>query len=59
MNRSVSEAATGSTQIAANISGVAEAAGTTTQGVSESQQAVVSLARMSAGLKDVVGRFTV
>ena len=59
MNRSVSEAAAGSTEIASNISGVAEAAGTTTQGVSESQQAVVSLAQMSTGLKDVVGRFTV
>jgi len=59
MNRSVSEAATGSSEIASTISGVAEAAGTTTQGVSESQQAVASLARMSAGLKDVVGRFTV
>jgi len=59
MNRSVSEAAAGSTEIAANISGVADAAGSTTQGVSESQQAVQSLAQMSAGLKDVVGRFTV
>jgi methyl-accepting chemotaxis protein len=59
MNRSVSEAAAGSTEIAANVSGVAEAAGTTTQGVSESQQAVESLAQMSAGLKDVVGRFRI
>nr|WP_240933438.1 methyl-accepting chemotaxis protein [Cellulomonas sp. IC4_254] len=59
MNRSVSEAATGSSEIAANITGVAEAAGTTTVGVSESQQAVAALAVMSAELKDIVGRFRV
>ena len=59
MNRSVAEAATGSSEIAANISGVADAAGATTEGVTESQQAVASLAAMSAELKDVVGRFRV
>jgi methyl-accepting chemotaxis protein len=59
MNRSVAEAATGSGQIAANISGVADAAGSTTRGVADSQHAVSSLAQMSAGLKDVVGRFHV
>ena len=59
MNRSVSEAATGSTEIAANISGVASAAANTTQGVAQAQQAVDDLTRMSAELQTLVGRFTV
>jgi methyl-accepting chemotaxis protein len=59
MNRSVSEAATGSTEIAANISGVAAAAADTTQGVAQAQQAVDDLTRMSAELQTLVGRFTV
>ena len=59
MARSVSEASTGSGEIASNISGVAEAAAVTTQGVSESRVSVAELARMSVELKDLVGRFTV
>jgi methyl-accepting chemotaxis protein len=58
MNRSVAEAATGSGEIAANIAGVATAAEQTTQGAAESEQAVGELARMSADLKELVGRFT-
>ncbi|MCU1604900.1 MAG: chemotaxis sensory transducer [Modestobacter sp.] len=57
MNRSVSDVAMGSNEIANNISGVAEAAATTTRGVSQTQQAAVELARMSAQLQTVVARF--
>jgi methyl-accepting chemotaxis protein len=57
MNRSVSEAATGTGDIAQNITGVAQAANNTSQGVAETQQAITELARMSAGLSEVVGRF--
>jgi methyl-accepting chemotaxis protein len=59
ITRSVAEAATGSTEIASNIAGVAAAASTTTQGVTESQQAAEELARMSSDLQQVVGRFRV
>jgi len=59
MNRNVTEAATGSGEIAANISGVADAADMTTRGVGESQSAVTDLARMSAELRVLVGQFTV
>jgi len=57
MTRNVSEAATGSQDIAANIAGVADAAALTTQGAGESQQAVEELARMSSELKTLVGSF--
>jgi len=57
MTRNVSEAAAGSGEIAVNISGVANAAALTTQGASESQQAVDELARMSTELKTLVGTF--
>ncbi|HRA49851.1 methyl-accepting chemotaxis protein, partial [Actinotalea sp.] len=59
MNRNVTEAATGSGEIAANISGVADAADMTTRGVGESQNAVRELARMSSDLRVLVGQFTV
>ena len=58
MNRNVSEAATGSSEIAQNITGVASAAEVTTEGVAQSQQAVTELARMSQDLRTEVGRFT-
>ena len=58
MNRNVAEAATGSGEIAANIAGVAAAAGTTTEGVADSQRAATELARMSAELQTLVNRFT-
>jgi methyl-accepting chemotaxis protein len=57
MNRSVSEAATGSAQIAANITGVATAASSTTEGVSQTGQAAGELARMSSELQSLVQRF--
>jgi methyl-accepting chemotaxis protein len=58
MNRSVSLAATGAGDIAANISGVADAAHLTTVGVNEVQTAVSELARMSSELHTKVSRFT-
>ncbi len=57
MNRNVAEAATGSTQIPENITGVAQAAQDTTQGVSESQRSVDELSRMATELRTLVGRF--
>ena len=57
MNRSVTEAATGSGQIAANITGVATAASTTTEGVSQTRTAAEELARMSGDLQVLVQRF--
>ena len=59
MSRSVGEAATGSTEIAANIVGVAQAAASTTEGVGDSQRAASDLAQMSTELDVLVRRFTV
>ncbi len=59
MTRSVSEAATGSTEIAATIIGVAQAAAATSEGVVDSRRASDELARMSGELTALVGRFTV
>ena len=57
MNRSVTEAALGSGQIAANITGVATAASTTTEGVSQTRSAAGELARMSSELQSLVQQF--
>jgi methyl-accepting chemotaxis protein len=57
MNRSVSEAATGSAEIASSIAGVADAAQATTNGVEESQRAVGELTRISGELQTLVNRF--
>ncbi|HET8615964.1 MAG TPA: methyl-accepting chemotaxis protein [Actinomycetales bacterium] len=57
MNRSVSQAAVGSTEIATSIEAVAQATESTTQGVAETREAAAQLAQMSAELQDVVGRF--
>jgi methyl-accepting chemotaxis protein len=57
MNRSVTEAASGTSQIAANITGVATAAETTTEGVTQARQAAGDLARMSSELQTLVQRF--
>jgi len=57
MNRSVTEAATGSGQIASNISGVASAAEMTTEGVTQTRVAAGELARMSSELQTLVQRF--
>ena len=57
MNRSVSEAATGTNEIAQNITGVAEAARITSEGVMQSQQAANEVARMSGDLTSLVTTF--
>jgi methyl-accepting chemotaxis protein len=59
MNRSVSEAATGTGEIAQNITGVAESARVTSEGVTRSQQATGELARLSTELSQVVSTFRV
>ncbi len=61
MSRSVSEAASGTGEIALNITGVALAAGSTTQAVAQSHQAVEELARLASGLETQLAtfRFTV
>ena len=56
-NRSVSEAASGAGDVAQNITGVAEAARLTSEGVNQAQQATSELTRMSAELATVVGQF--
>jgi methyl-accepting chemotaxis protein len=53
----VSEAARGSGEIAKNITGVAQAAQSTTQGAGDSQKAAEQLARMSSELRELVGQF--
>jgi methyl-accepting chemotaxis protein len=57
MSRSVQEAATGSTQIAENITGVSSAASSTTQALTQTRTAVDELSRMAADLRTNVGRF--
>nr|WP_203784317.1 methyl-accepting chemotaxis protein [Actinoplanes rishiriensis] len=59
MNRSVSEAAGGTGAIAQNITGVADAARMTSQGVTETQQATTELARMSTELSGLVATFRI
>ena len=59
MGRSVTEAAGGTHDIAGTIGGVAEAARITSESVTESQQAIEELARMSTELSAVVGAFRV
>jgi methyl-accepting chemotaxis protein len=59
MNRSVAEAATGTSEIASSIAGVASAAQSTTAGVEESGRSVGELTRISADLQTLVGRFRV
>jgi len=58
MSRSVAEAAMGSSEIAANITGVAQAAQQTTSGVADSQRAASELSVMSGELALLVSRFT-
>jgi len=59
MGRSVAEAATGSGEIALNMSGVAQAAQATTEAVADTQQAAAELFWISGELREFVGRFTV
>jgi methyl-accepting chemotaxis protein len=58
MSRSVTEAATGSGDIATNIGGVARAAATSSDVVAQMGTSVDELARMSADLRERVSRFT-
>ncbi len=58
MSRSVAEAAGGTTEIAATITGVSAAAGTTTQALGQTRVAVDELARMAGDLHGTVRRFT-
>ena len=58
MSRSVTEAASGAGQIAANISGVSGAADSTTQALTQTRTAVDELSRMAADLRTSVSRFT-
>jgi methyl-accepting chemotaxis protein len=58
MSRSVQEAATGSTEIAGNITNVSAAAESTTQALTQTRTAVDELSRMAADLRTSVGRFT-
>jgi methyl-accepting chemotaxis protein len=57
MSRSVQEAASGSGQIAENITGVSAAADSTTQALTQTRTAVDELSRMAADLRTNVGRF--
>ncbi|HEV7823462.1 MAG TPA: methyl-accepting chemotaxis protein, partial [Mycobacteriales bacterium] len=57
MNRNVAEAATGAGEIAATITAVATATQLTAGSVTEARHASGSLARMSAELQELVGRF--
>ena len=57
MSRNVSEASTGSGRIAANISGVSEAADTTTTSLAQASIAIDELAQMAASLRENISRF--
>ncbi|MEU4235750.1 methyl-accepting chemotaxis protein [Actinoplanes sp. NPDC026619] len=59
MNRSVSEASSGTVAIAQNITGVAAAAQRTSHGVSETQEATAELSRMSTELSRLVSTFRI
>ncbi|SDF87863.1 methyl-accepting chemotaxis protein [Klenkia brasiliensis] len=58
MSRSVAEAAGGTTEIAATITGVSTAADSTTQALGQTRVAVDELSRMASDLRTTVGRFT-
>ena len=57
MNRNVSDAATGSGEIAHTVSRVAEASRVTTEGVQQLHGAVADLSRMSVDLQGLVSTF--
>ncbi|GAA3289990.1 hypothetical protein GCM10020218_059760 [Dactylosporangium vinaceum] len=59
MNRSVSEAATGSAEIATNVSTVAAATQNTSRNVAEAQRAASDLSRMSSEMRTLVARFKI
>ncbi|GAA3447326.1 methyl-accepting chemotaxis protein [Planomonospora venezuelensis] len=57
INRSVTDAATGTSDIAANIAGVAEAAQNAADGIDEAKRATAELARMGGELQSVIGHY--
>ncbi len=57
INRSITEAATGTDQIARDVSGVADAATLTSTGVQQTSQAATELARLSNDLQSTVAAF--
>ncbi len=57
MGRNIEEAATGSSDIAMNVSGVATAAQVTAEGVAEAQRTAEELEVMSRELQGIVGQF--
>jgi methyl-accepting chemotaxis protein len=57
MSRNVAEAATGTGEIASNITGVATAASSTTEAVAQSNAAVGELSRMASDLRSQVASF--
>jgi methyl-accepting chemotaxis protein len=59
MSKSISDAATGSADIARNIAGVAEAANNTSAGASDSQTAATELSGMAAELESLVRDFNI
>ncbi|MFC4062660.1 hypothetical protein ACFOWE_30555 [Planomonospora corallina] len=58
MSRSVADAATGSSDIAEHINGVAGATDMASQGVASTTEAVAELAGMAARMRTLVSRFT-
>jgi methyl-accepting chemotaxis protein len=58
MSRSVQEAASGTTEIATNITGVSTAADSTTHALGQTRTAVDELSRMASDLRTTVVRFT-
>ncbi|WP_227423187.1 methyl-accepting chemotaxis protein [Pengzhenrongella sicca] len=58
MSRSVTEAATGSGEIAANITGVAQAANANSEAVTETERSVVYLNTLTSDLRALVGKFS-
>ena len=56
MSRNVAEAAKGSSEIAANITGVATTAKSTTEGANDTQKASVELSRMAASLQELAAK---
>ena len=57
MSRNVAEAATGSTDIAQNVTGVARTASDTQAAANSTSQAADELARMASDMRSLVGRF--
>ena len=57
MSRNVADASTSSSEIATNITGVSQAAVSTTEAMNQSRQAVDELSRMAADLRGVVAQF--